>query len=73
MKYTEFGYGNDSMMSTELEDEMRIRGIISGKINSIYLRVWVNKKVFIIDSKEGIKIQYKNKKCFKVIIGVTLT
>lgn len=58
---------------TELEDgtEYEEKGI-NCPINfySIYLRTWIGKTVVIVDLKEGIKRQKKNRKAFKAILGI---
>ncbi|MGX9818213.1 DUF3977 family protein [Lactococcus lactis] len=74
-KYIEIGLGNHWLIRTEVEEtdgsEWEVKGV-SGEIKyvSFYLRVWVLKKVIIIDSKEGMKIQRKNRKSLKFIVGI---
>lgn len=73
-KYIEIGYGNRWFIRTEVEHpdgtETEIRGIVKlKKLKSIYLRIWIGRKVLIIDSREGIKMTDKIRKCFKFILG----
>ena len=73
-KYIEIGYGNTWFIRTELEypdgTETEIRGIYKPfRLQSVYLRVWIGYKVFILNIRSGFKMQTKNRKCFKCIIG----
>jgi hypothetical protein len=72
MKYCEIGYGNSSFVSTEIENENRLSRRVAGEIMSCYFRVWIGKKIFILDSVEGIKTGKKERNCFKVLFGVVL-
>ncbi|WP_225434219.1 DUF3977 family protein [Peribacillus tepidiphilus] len=40
------------------------------KFQSAYIRIWMNRTVFIWDSKQGFKKTKKNRKAFKVILGI---
>ena len=72
--YSEIGLGNPSFLSTELEDgnkESRVsKFILPKKIEGVYLRFWIFKKVFIISSKNGIVLQNRDKNKFKILFGV---
>jgi hypothetical protein len=75
MKYIEFGIGNKWMLRTEVElsndYEFEVKGVLGGIIyKSIYCRLWIGKRVYIIDSEEGFKIKNKNKNMFKLIFGI---
>ena len=75
MKYIEFGIGNKWILRTEVElnddYEFEVKGILGGIIyKSIYCRLWIGKKVYIIDSEEGFKIKNKSKNKFKLIFGI---
>jgi hypothetical protein len=75
LKYIEFGIGNTWLIrtETELEDgtEYEERGVKgSVKYHSIYLRLWLGKFILILDSKEGLKRQYKTQKNIKLIVGI---
>lgn len=73
-KYTEIGFGNTWFIRTEFEDsdgtEREVRGFTAPfKLQSVYFRLWMGKKVIILDSKEGLKLSSKNRKNFKLVIG----
>lgn len=75
MKYIEFGIGNKWLIrtETELEDgtEFEEKGIKRPiKFQSLYTRIWIGKTVLIIDSREGFKQTTKNRKSFKLILGI---
>ncbi|GKV57933.1 hypothetical protein NCCP2222_38800 [Sporosarcina sp. NCCP-2222] len=75
MKFIEFGIGNKWLIRTEKElcdgTEVEEKGITSPiHIESIYVRVWLWKKVMIVDSEEGIKVGRKNKAKVKIILGI---
>lgn len=75
MKYIEFGIGNKWFIRTETElqdgTEFEEKGIKRPiKFQSLYTRIWVGKTVLIIDSKEGFKKATKNRKSFKLILGI---
>ena len=38
------------------------------KIEDVYVRIWIYKKVFIFSKKDGIKTQNKNKRALKIIL-----
>jgi hypothetical protein len=75
MKYFEIGIGNNWLVRTEIElnddYEFEVKGLVGG-INYIssYFRIWIGKRVYIFDTKEGFKIKNKNKKKFKMIFGI---
>ncbi|WP_123058860.1 DUF3977 family protein [Brevibacillus reuszeri] len=39
----------------------------------MYLRIWIGKTVVLLDSREGFKKMSKNRKSFKLIIGIVST
>lgn len=75
MIYTEYGIGNESFINTEIEkqdgSEYRIKGNFKekGALVSIYIRIWILKTVFILDTKDGFKIKKKNRNKFKALLG----
>lgn len=75
MKFIEFGMGNTWFIRTETElkdgTEYEEKGI-QGPINfrSFYIRIWIGKKVFILDSREGYKRARKNRSDFKLVFGI---
>lgn len=77
--YSEIGIGNETFFSTEIEiiennkeiKEYRVSKFIKPKhIKGIYLRIWIFKKVLIISTKEGFKIQNKKKNKLKILFGI---
>lgn len=73
-KYVEIGIGNRWLVRTELEHEdgteTEVKGIAHPfQLDTIYLRMWIGKKVLIIDSREGIKFQRKDRRKLKIVIG----
>lgn len=75
-KFFEFGIGNNHLLRTEFESsdgsEYEKKGI-HGPINfnSVYVRIWIKQKVFILDSKEGFKKTNKKRSDFKFILGIS--
>lgn len=74
-KYLEVGFGNTHFVRTEIEledgSEIEKRGVVLPfKPESIYIRIWFRKTVFVLDSKEGFKKSKKNRSKLKVIFGV---
>ncbi|SOC43800.1 DUF3977 family protein [Ureibacillus acetophenoni] len=75
MKFIEFGIGNTWLIRTEVElkdgTEYEVKGI-KGPIEfqSLYLRIWIGKTVFIFDLKDGFKKVKKNRKEYKLIFGI---
>ena len=72
--YAEIGFGNDTFLSTEIQEgdrEYRIPKFIKPrKISDYYLRFWIFKKVFIFSTKDGFKITAKNKNKLKILFGL---
>ncbi len=72
--YAEIGFGNDTFLSTEIEEgdtEYRIsRFITPKKVNEFYLRFWAFKKVLIISNMQGVKIKAKSKNKLKILFGI---
>ena len=74
MFYAEIGIGNDSFISTEIEkgeEEYRINSFFVSEIRSFYLRMMIGHRIFIIDTKNGLVLQRKPYKKFKLLFGVT--
>ena len=56
----------------EYGTEIEKRGIEGPMIyQSCYIRFWIGKRIFILDSREGIKKGQKNKNKFKMIFGIS--
>jgi hypothetical protein len=75
MKYIEFGLGNTWVIRTETElengtefEEKGIKGPI--KFQSLYIRIWIGRTVYIVDLKEGFKRVRKNRSDIKIILGI---
>ena len=75
--YAEVGIGNSTFLSTEYEsesgDEYRRNEFRFAQFQSMYLRAWVGKWVFILDSKEGFKTKKKSRSAFKLLFGIHST
>lgn len=73
--YTEIGIGNPTFINTEIEypdgTETRQPGFVKfEKTKSLYMRLWVGKKVYSLSSNEGFTTRQKNRKAFKLLLGV---
>jgi len=73
-KYIEIGIGNTWLIRTEIEHEdgteTEIKGIVRPfKLKSVYFRLWIRRRVLILDLREGVKVQTKSNKNFKIILG----
>ena len=72
--YAEIGFGNKTFLSTEIETdnkEYRIDSFIKPKkIEGIYLRIWILKRVLILSTCNGISLNKKNKNRIKFIFGI---
>lgn len=74
-KYVEFGLGNTLLFRTAFEADKGQEWEVQGIVGSIawqfcYVRLWLGKSVYILDSREGFKRQSKKKKRFKLIFGL---
>lgn len=73
--YAEIGFGNDSFLSTEIEEgdsEYRIaKFVLPKKIEGIYFRIWIFKKVFVLSTNKGFSIKVKDRNKLKIIFGVS--
>jgi hypothetical protein len=71
MIYIEFGLGNESFVNSEIENEVRQKGIVRIKnLKDVYVRIWIKKKVLVLSLKDGIKIVDKGRVNLKLIFGV---
>jgi hypothetical protein len=72
--FAEIGFGNETFLSTEFEknnSEHRVpKFILPNKIEELYFRVWLLKKVYILSSKYGFYIMKKNRSKFKILFGI---
>lgn len=73
--FAEVGFGNDTFLSTEIENdhtEYRIPKFIKPKVvEGYYFRVWLFKLVFILSTHSGLKIEKKNKNRIKILFGIS--
>lgn len=73
--YAEVGIGNDTFLSTEIEEgekEYRISKLIKPeKIDGYYLRFWIFKKVFILSTNNGFEVNRKSRNRFKILFGMS--
>jgi len=72
--YVELGVGNRWLLSTEREfsdsSEVRVPGVdVKGKCRGVYLRIWLGKRVVIVE-KRGVSIKSKDRSAVKFVIGV---
>lgn len=73
--FFECGFGNRWFLRTEVEredgTEYELKGWV-GPLNcqSLYLRVWFGKQVWILDSLGGLKHQVKKRLAVKIIFGI---
>lgn len=72
--YAEIGFGNDTFLSTEIEKndkEYRItKFILPQKIEEVYFRFWIFKKVFVFSVPKGVSVKTKNRNNFKILFGI---
>ena len=72
--FAEIGYGNATFLSTEIEKgkhEHRLpKFIVPEKIEGIYFRFWVWKRVFVVSTKNGFSVNKKDKIKLKVLLGM---
>lgn len=73
--FTEVGFGNETFLSTEIEEggrEYRIpRFLLPKKIKSCYFRFWIFKKVFIVSTNHGFEIKNKDRNKLKMLFGIS--
>jgi len=72
--YSEFGIGNSTICSTEIElgqREKRVsKFIIPPKIEGFYIRIWIGKIAFAISTNRLLNYTKKNKIKFKILFGI---
>jgi hypothetical protein len=74
-KYIEIGIGNSWFVRTEFEHpdgtEYEVKGAkFPITVRSLYFRIWIGKKVWIIDTREGIKLSRKDRRKLKIVAGI---
>ncbi|QGG54473.1 DUF3977 family protein [Paenibacillus sp. B01] len=75
MKYIEAGIGNRWWLRTEIEHadgtEEERRGAVGPiRIRSLYVRLWIGRRVYILDTRDGWKSGRKRQKRFKLVLGL---
>ncbi len=72
--FAELGYGNATFCNTEIEKgeyEHRVhKFIIPQKIEGIYFRFWVWKRVFVVSSNNGFSFSKKDRVKLKILFGI---
>ena len=72
--FAELGYGNPTFFNTEIEkskQEKRVsRFVIPPKIEGIYFRFWVGKRVLVLATKNGLSLNKKDRVRLKILFGV---
>ncbi len=72
--FAEFGIGNATIFSTEVErgeQEKRVtRFILPPNVNGIYIRIWIYKFVIAFSTNRFVNWQKKDKIRFKLIFGI---
>ena len=72
--FAEIGLGNPTFCNTEIERgkyEHRLPKFITPpKIEGIYFRFWVWKRVFVISTKSGFSLSRKDRVELKVLFGM---
>ena len=72
--FTELGYGNSSLVSTEIElpdgRAYRQSSFVRMRVEGVYLRVWVGTSGVILSSKNGLKFLRKARNEFKILVGI---
>lgn len=72
--FAELGFGNPTFCNTEIEKgiyEHRVRRfIVPPKIEGIYFRFWIWKRVFVISTKNGFSTTQKNRVKLKILFGM---
>ncbi len=72
--FSEIGIGNRYFCSSEIEKgalEHRIKGfVIPKKIEGVYLRIWLGKRVYAISSNRFFNSTKKSQSKVKIIFGI---
>lgn len=73
--FAEIGIGNDSFLSTEIEegsDEYRIpKFVFPKKVTGFYFRFWLFKNVLILSSDHGVEVKKKDRNKLKILFGIS--
>lgn len=72
--FAEIGIGNSAFLSTEFEEgerEYRIpKFVVPEKIRDFYIRVWLFKTMIILSTRDGFKMQKKDRNKLKLLFGI---
>jgi len=72
--FAEIGYGNLTFFNTEIEKgkyEHRLpKFIVPPKIEGIYFRFWIWKRIFVISTKSGFSLSRKDRVKLKILFGI---
>ena len=72
--FAKLGYGNATFFNTEIEKgkyEHRVsKFIVPKKIEGIYFRFWVWKRVFVVSTNNGFSFSKKDRVKLKILFGV---
>jgi len=73
--FAEVGLGNDTFLSTEIENndrEYRLPKFVKPKIiTGYYLRFWIFKRVFILSTNSSFEITKKDRNKLKILFGIS--
>lgn len=73
--FAEVGIGNETLFSTEFEEgenEYRVpKFVLPKKVESLYLRIWIWKTVYIFSTNNFFEIKKKSRNTFKLIFGIS--
>jgi hypothetical protein len=76
MLYAEFGFGNASLISTEIESGMRERRVarfLVRRVTQFYVRIWIGRVVVVAGIPLEVKVVIKNRNAFKFLVGIAST
>lgn len=72
--FAEMGYGNTTFFNTEIERgnyEHRLpKFIVPQKIEGIYFRFWICKRVFVVSTNNGFSFSKKDRVKLKILFGM---
>lgn len=76
MAFTEIGIGNPTVINTEIEyadgTETRQPGFVKfRKLKTVYLRLWLGQKVYVLSTNQGFSTKRKNHNAFKLLFGIS--
>lgn len=74
-QFVEIGIGNRWLVRTEFEKddgtEYERRGIHwPSRVTSLYVRLWIGRRVVILDTSKGVRLYRKPRRKFKLVLGI---